>query len=815
MAKRASAGAESLAGAARLALAFTPWLTFWGLIIAGRPGMAAPLGALLALLLALREMRLQRLRPFSLFTLVFLSLAALIGALLGPSLSDRLTGLLAGGFFFLLAAFIYGLIQREPFALPYLAPEGEASPDLRRAAVRVSWFWSAACLYGFIVCLLGLSDTGQAALDASVHLALWPMPVVLVVSLGLLAPIPAIPVPAWLSLPRLPSLARFKKTGEPEVEARRFKPAEPETVSRRFKAAPPPATDDIPKPRHARATPVPPEPQRAPEATDAAVAPLTTRRAGKAAAEDKEKGRKKSGKRGVPPLPDSLGLPEASFGSGYTAVIVGGGLGGLVCGALLVRAGASVILAERHDQVGGYFNSYRTGGFLFDVGPQMLLGLGTGPWAELNRHLGIDGRMDPRRLAAGVVVGETALRLPDNLTEFTAKLIKRFPSDKKGLYRLLNDLEAFAQERAQAANGNLLPPENPRELRRYVKQRPRACELAEQSYASYLATFVQDAGASCAWSSLSLLLGEEAASVSAAAMADSICCLFEEGGYCLGGGNQSYATALADLIRAEGGTILEGQGVREILLSRDGDAARGVILDDGTVIKSEAVVSDAGFVQTVKRLIRAGACEPGYLKWAGTFEPSPSSVVLYLALEGDLDLPDHIYLTPPEKEHIRLPGGNLELSTVLLNVGSHADPSRARPGHHAVTMSTPVPPAAFEALVKGSDEESLAAQITAAAMQRMALTAIPDLYERLVFQELASPLTLHQLTLSYKGAAFGLRQTPGQELMARPGVKSPIEGLWFVGADTRYGVGARGAVLSGLAAYREMVGGGNYGGRGS
>ncbi len=777
---RDATGTGIPAGAGRLAVAFTPWFTFWGLIAAGKPGLAAPLGVLLALILVIRELRSNRLSPFSLFTLTFLALAALIGVLLGASLSDKLAGLLAGGFFFMLAACVYGLAQREPFAFPYLSQPGQDDPAIHRAAMRVSLFWGAACLYGFVIALLGMSKPGQAGLDTSVHLALWPMPFILLLSLALLVPLPALASLHWGWLRRSES------------------PADSAAVISEPSAATRPRHSSTPEKNPRPAGKIAQSPSRSGSNVSPDL-PKTARASGH---------RKRAGGTAV-----SLSIPAASFPSGYTVAVIGGGLGGLVCGALLAKAGVSVIVAEQHAQVGGYFNSYRTRGFIFDVGPQMALGIASGPWVEVNRLLGIEGRMDPRRLGAGVVIGETALRIPDNLEAFTAKLVKRFPSDKNGFYRILSDLEAFARERADAGNGSVLPPESPREMRRYIKQRPRAGELSRTSFAAYLSASLQDPNSRSAWGSLSLILGEDAASVSAAAMAETILCFFEEGGYCLGGGNQCYPSALAEMILSEGGTILEGQGVREILLSRDGESARGVILEDGSRVKSHAVVSDAGLVQTARRLLPAGALATGYLKWVDSFEPSSSSVVLYLALEGDLDLPDQIYLTPTDPECVRLPGVDLELSSVLLNAGSQADPSRARPGHHAVTISAPVPPQAFDTLVKGS-QESLAAQITAAAMQRMALTAIPDLYERLVFQELASPLTLHQLTRSFKGAAFGLRQAPGQEVLARPGVRGPIEDLWLVGADTRYGVGARGAMLSGLAAYREIAGGNGDGKRG-
>ncbi len=756
---RSETGAGIPADAARLALAFAPWFAFWGLIAARRPGPAAPFGALAAGLLLWREARSKRLRFFTLFTGIFLALAALLGVLLGPSLSDRLSAMLAGGFFFLLAACVYGLLQHDPFPLAYLDSPGEDAAPFRKAAVRISLLWSSACLYCFVVTLIGMGKPGQAGLDFSIRLALWPLPAVLLTSLSLLVPWPEVGLLPW----------GRGRSREPENGGEPRLAPEPEIV---------PAETE--RPRRSGSL----------EAAIAIAAIGKPRRSGKPASRNTLR---------------ELSLSPGRIPSGYTVAVVGGGLGGLVCGALLARAGAEVILSEQHAQVGGYFNSYRTRGFLFDVGPHMALGTGSGLWAEINHRLGVDGLLDNRRLSVGVVVGETALRMPESLEEFTGKLVKRFPAEKKGLYRVLADLESFGRERSEASGGELLPPEQPREMRRYLKSRPRACAMASSSFADYLGSLVSDPMARSAWASLTLLAGEEASAISAAATAEAILSLFEEGGYCLGGGNLSYTAALADIILAAGGSIMEGQGVREVLLSRDGESARGMILEDGTVIKSDAVVSDAGLVQTARHLVRAGALDAGYLKWVDSFEPSPSSVVLYLALEGDLNLPDHIFLIPSEPEYVRLPGASLELSSLVLSLASQADPSRARPGHHTVTLAAPIPPSAFAAMGSGSDGESLAVQITAAAMQRMALTVIPDLYERLVFQEIASPLTLHRLTRSFKGAAFGVRQSPGMKLMERPGVKSPLGGLWLVGADTRYGTGARGAVLSALAAYRGLV----------
>jgi prolycopene isomerase len=46
------------------------------------------------------------------------------------------------------------------------------------------------------------------------------------------------------------------------------------------------------------------------------------------------------------------------FGEHYDAVIVGAGIGGLTCGALLAKEGANVLIVERHTKPGGYVTAY-------------------------------------------------------------------------------------------------------------------------------------------------------------------------------------------------------------------------------------------------------------------------------------------------------------------------------------------------------------------------------------------------------------------------------------------------------------------------
>src|SRR2546421_7369832 len=61
------------------------------------------------------------------------------------------------------------------------------------------------------------------------------------------------------------------------------------------------------------------------------------------------------------------GLRDQPPESSYDAVVIGAGVGGLVCANLLARSGARVLLVEQHYMVGGYCSTFRRAGYTFDA----------------------------------------------------------------------------------------------------------------------------------------------------------------------------------------------------------------------------------------------------------------------------------------------------------------------------------------------------------------------------------------------------------------------------------------------------------------
>jgi len=75
----------------------------------------------------------------------------------------------------------------------------------------------------------------------------------------------------------------------------------------------------------------------------------------------------------------------------YDVIVVGAGVGGLACGALLARKGYRVLVLEHHHQIGGYCSSFKRREFVFNTGVADISGLwNRGPTKILLDRLGLD-----------------------------------------------------------------------------------------------------------------------------------------------------------------------------------------------------------------------------------------------------------------------------------------------------------------------------------------------------------------------------------------------------------------------------------------
>jgi phytoene dehydrogenase-like protein len=125
----------------------------------------------------------------------------------------------------------------------------------------------------------------------------------------------------------------------------------------------------------------------------------------------------------------------------YDVAIIGSGIGGLSCGALLSKRGLKVLVVEQHYLAGGYCTCFpRKGHSIFDAGVHDISGLGPkGPVRFLLRELGIENRLEFKRVTSEYIFPGTRFRVPHDWKDFVNLLGSHFPGEREHLSLLRRD----------------------------------------------------------------------------------------------------------------------------------------------------------------------------------------------------------------------------------------------------------------------------------------------------------------------------------------------------------------------------------------
>ena len=272
-------------------------------------------------------------------------------------------------------------------------------------------------------------------------------------------------------------------------------------------------------------------------------------------------------------------------GSGKETVIIGGGLGGLVTGALLSKEGYRVTVLEKNGIIGGGLQCFRRRNTIFETGIHILGGFTEG--GSLNKicgYLGILDKLDIRHTDSDCIDsiafgnGEEHYRLPRGKAEFEAYLSRLFPGQAEGLHRYMDAMWALSEEvdlfylREESGNplrghsSDFLMPAD-RFIAKYVSD-PVLAELLAYMNPMY-------AG----------VAGHTPAFIHAL-----INVLYINGSSMFAGGSQQMADALARVIEDGGGEVHAGDPVTEIAVEER--MVTHVVTGSGKEYRGELYISD-------------------------------------------------------------------------------------------------------------------------------------------------------------------------------------------------------------------------------
>ena len=268
-----------------------------------------------------------------------------------------------------------------------------------------------------------------------------------------------------------------------------------------------------------------------------------------------------------------------------TVVVIGGGLGGLVSGALLAKEGYKVTVLEKNAIIGGGLQNFKRKGVNFPTGMHVFGGFNeVGQLRKLFSYLGIMDRLSLRAMdedgydVVTMLEDNASYRLPKGKEQYINYLAELFPAEKENIRAYVEKIYALSEE----------------EDLFYLRERPSqmfmsVSEDAIVPYDELMDRYIKDPKLKGLLSYISPLFGG-VAGTTPAFMAALLGVLHIGGTYQFVGGSQQMADLLKEVIEETGGQVLANEEVIQIEV--DNHEVKQVVTRKGHIYRAEGYISD-------------------------------------------------------------------------------------------------------------------------------------------------------------------------------------------------------------------------------
>ena len=513
----------------------------------------------------------------------------------------------------------------------------------------------------------------------------------------------------------------------------------------------------------------------------------------------------------------SKGMPDDGP---WDAIVIGSGMGGMTAAALLAKLGRRVLVLEQHYVPGGYTHTFRRKGYVWDVGVHAV--------GEVTHH-SVTGRLLDR-LTDGQLQWESLgpvydafhyppraeggepvhIDFPDSPHQFRENLIAAFPHEREAIDRYLLEVKRVAGSmrgyylaRLMGGLGGrvadaLMARDAQKHLSRYT--RDVVAELTDDPHLRAVFTaqwgYYGSVPARSSWAMQALVTKH-----------------FLHGAYYPVGGSAEIARCLLRTVAGAGGWTRICADVAEVLV--EGGRAVGVKLRDGEAIRAPVVVSAAGVLSTIRRMLPAEVTDTAWAQEANRERPASAHVCLYLGFKGDIRTAGASaanqwfydvweWDSDSDAWDISNPDALPDAPCLYCSFPSLKDPAHD-PGpeeRHTGEVVTFVPWADFERWAgtpwrkRGPDYDALKQKLEAKLLDQF-LRKMPGLRPFVDHVELSTPVSTDTFVRPVHGSIYGIEPTP--ERFANPWLrpKSPLPGLFFAGSEVTT-VGVIGAMMGGV-----------------
>ncbi|MCO5182964.1 MAG: NAD(P)/FAD-dependent oxidoreductase [Anaerolineae bacterium] len=500
----------------------------------------------------------------------------------------------------------------------------------------------------------------------------------------------------------------------------------------------------------------------------------------------------------------------------FDVIVIGSGISGMACAAILAKEGRRVLVLERHYTAGGFTHVFKRSDYEWDVGIHYI-GSVSHPRSMLRVLFDYitNGELeweDMGEVYDRVVFGDEVYEFHKRPRNFIAHLQERFPdsADKRAIEQYVELVGKASRAGLMYFNEKALPPDIAAamgdamraDFLRYASQTTR--EVLEE-----LTDNIKLIGVLTAqYGDYGLPPGQ-----SSFAMHAMVANHYMYGGAFPVGGSSRIAETIAPVIAASGGLILTNAAVAEILV--ENNRAVGVCMEDGTELHAPLVISSVGVENTYRYLLPAGVRDAFDLPaMADKVEPSVSHVDLYVGLQessAELGLQKANYWVYPDDQYDHdattaayLADPNADFPLVFISFPSAKDPDweNRYPGTATVEVLTLAPYEWFRQWEdtkwkrRGDEYEAFKEQLS----QRLLAVLYryePQLRGKVAHYELSTPLSTRKFANYRHGEIYGVAHTPDRfaQKFLRP--HTPVANLYLTGQDiVTAGVG--GALMAGV-----------------
>ena len=294
----------------------------------------------------------------------------------------------------------------------------------------------------------------------------------------------------------------------------------------------------------------------------------------------------------------------------YDVVIIGAGIGGLVCGCYLAKAGLRVLIVEKNDKPGGYCTSFERDGYRFDVGIHYLGGIKRGILGKILKELEVKDKIKFNQIdpTDKIIMPNNICHIRANPYDTIEEFKKNFPKEKITIERFFK----FIMEE---------------DLLKIYKK------IANLTFKKLLDGFFEDYKLKATLGILSANLGLPPSQISAVAAFILFKEFILDPGYYPIGGMGKFSFVLAQYFKKYGGHLILNKKVEKLLVKKD--EVKEVIVEKNEPVRGKFIVSNIDATYLFNNLIKKNTIEREKIKY---LKPSSSLFVVYLGLKDEIGI---------------------------------------------------------------------------------------------------------------------------------------------------------------------------------